>query len=117
VAFQCAEQLVGEVAVQQAVKNQQNTVMEGKRLLGKKHDDPMVKKYAKRWHFAVVNKNGKAGVTVQYNEVATAFTAEQICGLILGNLKETAEAFVHSPVKNCVLCAPIVRFPNADPDS
>lgn len=109
VAFQDAEQLVGEVAVQQAAKNQANTITEAKRLLGKKHDDPSVVKDNKRWNLAMANKDGKAGVTVNFKGAKAAFTAEHVCSAVIGNLKATAEAFVHSPVKNCVLAAPIVR--------
>lgn len=109
VAFQDAERLVGDVAHQQAAKNQTNTVSEGKRLLGKKHDDPSVAKDAKRWRFAMANKEGRAGVSVDFKGAKTVFGAEQICGAVMENIKATAEAFVHSPVKNCVLTAPIVR--------
>jgi hypothetical protein len=47
---------------------------------------------------------------VQYKGAPTVFTPESICGLIMGSLKASAEAFVHSPVKNCVLAAPIVSI-------
>jgi len=107
VAFVDAEQLVGEVAVQQAVKNASNTVVEAKRLLGRRHDDEDVKKDAARWRFALTKNDGKACVQVQFKGAASVFTPEALCGMVISNLKSSAEAFVHAQVKNCVLAAPI----------
>ena len=64
VAFSDKEILVGEVAVGQAAKNSSNTIVECKRLLGRKPGDETVGKDSKRWSFSIVPKDGKAGVQV-----------------------------------------------------
>jgi molecular chaperone DnaK (HSP70) len=64
VAFSDKEILVGEVAVGQAAKNSNNTIVECKRLLGRKPGDETVGMDSKRWSFSIVPKDGKAGVQV-----------------------------------------------------
>ena len=64
VAFCDKEILVGEVAVGQAAKNSANTVVEGKRLLGRKAGDDALAKDSKRYSYSIVPKDGKAGVQV-----------------------------------------------------
>jgi heat shock protein 1/8 len=66
VAFQDAEQLIGEVALGQAPKNPNNTVFECKRLLGKKLDDTEVQKDSTRWRFTLCQREGKVCVQVMH---------------------------------------------------
>ncbi len=72
VAFSDKEILVGEVAVGQAAKNSSNTIVECKRLLGRKPGDETVGKDSKRWSFSIVPKDGKAGVQVGFSVVVSA---------------------------------------------
>ena len=70
VAFLDKEILVGDVALAQAAKNTSNTIVECKSLLGRKPTDDSIAKDAKRWRFATVPKDGRAGVQVAYESRA-----------------------------------------------
>ena len=64
VAFSDKEILVGEVAVGQAAKNSSNTIVEAKRLLGRKPGDDAITNDSKRLSYSIVPKDGKIGVQV-----------------------------------------------------
>eukprot|EP00288_Rhodomonas_lens_P011123 CAMPEP_0177746206 /NCGR_PEP_ID=MMETSP0484_2-20121128/30734_1 /TAXON_ID=354590 /ORGANISM="Rhodomonas lens, Strain RHODO" /LENGTH=155 /DNA_ID=CAMNT_0019260917 /DNA_START=14 /DNA_END=478 /DNA_ORIENTATION=- len=106
VGFTDSELLVGDVAVPAKLKDPANTVVECKRLIGKKLGDEELQEDAKRWSYPLVNSQNKTCVQVQYKKQTAAFNAEQLCSFVLKDLKGTAEAMVHSPVKNCTLAAP-----------
>ena len=100
VGFLDGELLVGDVACSNAPKNPKNTVVDCKRMLGRKAED--LAEDAKRWKCALAQKDGKIAVSVVHKGQNAAFTAEQIGGHIIANLKQTAESFVHAGVKNAV---------------
>ncbi|KAJ1493958.1 heat shock protein 70 family [Baffinella frigidus] len=104
VGFLDGELLVGDVACNNAPKNPTNTVVDCKRMFGRKAEDLAAD--AKRWKCALTQKDGKIAVQVVHKGQNTAFTAEQIGGHIISNLKQTAESYVHAGVKNAVLTAP-----------
>jgi len=100
VGFLDGELLVGDVAWNNAPKNPTNTVVDCKRMFGRKVDDLAAEK--KRWKFALATKDGKAAVQVNHKGQDTVMSAEQIGGHIIANLKQTAESYVHAGVKNAV---------------
>ena len=105
VAFNELEILVGDVALAAQATNPASTVVECKRMLGVTAGE--LDADAGRWKFAVgSSKDGKAAAMVRYKNAETVFTGEQLCSHIITNLKATAEAYVHSSVKFCVLSAP-----------
>ncbi|EKX42565.1 heat shock protein 70-like protein, partial [Guillardia theta CCMP2712] len=106
VAFNENETLVGEVAYNFGTKNPTNTVFDAKRFLGRNQDDEVLSSEGKRWRFNVMYKEQKPVFQVPYNGSPTNFTPEQICGQIFANLKSTAEAYMHTNIRNAVLCCP-----------
>lgn len=57
---------IGDAAKNAYHTNPSNTVFDAKRLIGRKLDDPDVKRDLKHWPFKVREKSGKPSVAVQY---------------------------------------------------
>lgn len=106
VAFTDTERLIGDAAKNQAAINPQNTVFDAKRLIGRKFDDPEVVNDAKHYPFKVVNKDGKPAVQVEFKGETKIFTPEEISSMVLTKMKETAENFLGTQVKDAVVTVP-----------
>ncbi len=107
VAFTDTELLIGDAAKKQAVRNPENTVFDVNRLIGRRFDDPAVQEDMKRWPFEVVSDgNGKAVIQVKFKGEIKCFTPEEITSMLLGKMKETAEAFLGTTVTNAVIAVP-----------
>ncbi len=101
------ERLVGDAAKNQAPQNPTNTVFDAKRLIGRKFADKDVQKDMKHYPFTV--KPGKVGQPVVEVEVGSAkrtFTPEEISAMVLGKMKETAEAYLGKKVTHAVVTVP-----------
>jgi molecular chaperone DnaK len=97
------ERLVGQPAKRQAVTNPDATLFAIKRLIGRRYDDPAVQKALKTTPYKVVpGDNGDAWVEVQGHKYAPS----QISALILGKMKETAEAYLGEKVTQAVITVP-----------
>jgi molecular chaperone DnaK len=97
------ERLVGQSAKRQAVTNPSNTLYAIKRLIGRRFDDPMVKKDMGLVPYKIVRAdNGDAWVEVDGQKYAP----QQISAFILGKMKETAEAFLGEKVAQAVITVP-----------
>merc|ERR1711939_384949 len=66
VSFTDKERLIGESAKNQAAMNPRNTIFDIKRLIGRRFDDPTVKKDIESWPFKVVDQDGSPMVEVEY---------------------------------------------------
>lgn len=98
------ERLVGMPAKRQAVTNSANTFYATKRLIGRRFDDPEVKKDITNLSYKVVKaSNGDAWVSSTDGKV---YSPSQIGAFILMKMKETAEAYLNTPVKNAVVTVP-----------
>uniref|UniRef100_A0A1L8DU88 Putative heat shock protein cognate 5 n=2 Tax=Nyssomyia neivai TaxID=330878 RepID=A0A1L8DU88_9DIPT len=98
------ERLVGMPAKRQAVTNSANTFYATKRLIGRRFDDPEVKKDMKNLSYKVVKAtNGDGWVQGTDGKV---YSPSQIGAFILVKMKETAEAYLNTPVKNAVVTVP-----------
>ncbi|XP_024632729.1 heat shock cognate 70 kDa protein [Medicago truncatula] len=107
VAFTDAQRLVGGAAKDQAAINPQNTVFDAKRLIGRKFSDPVVQKDILLWPFKVIaGVNDKPTISVKYKGQEKLLCAEEISSIVLTNMKEVAEAYLESPVKNAVVTVP-----------
>jgi heat shock protein 5 len=106
VSFTDEERLVGDSAKNAYHSNPQNTVFDAKRLIGRKMDDPEVKRDMKHWPFKVTEKNGKPSITVKHKGEERHFSAEEISAMVLGKMKETAEAYLGHKVTHAVITVP-----------
>ncbi len=101
VSFKGSERLVGIPAKRQAVTNAENTIYSSKRFIGRKHSE--VGEEIKIVPYKVVDgSNGNAVFNVQGKVV----TPEEIAALILGKMKETAEAYLGETVTEAVITVP-----------
>ncbi len=98
-----AEVLVGQSAKRQAVTNPQNTVAAVKRLIGRKFDDPVVKKDVSMVSYKIVKAdNGDAWVEVQGKKMAPP----EISARVLMKMKKTAEDYLGETVSEAVITVP-----------
>jgi len=97
------ERLVGMPAKRQAVTNAANTLYATKRLIGRRFGDAEVKKDMKTSSFKIVRaSNGDAWVEAE----GKMYSPSQIGAFVLTKMKETAESYLGSSVKNAVVTVP-----------
>jgi len=106
VAFTEDERLVGDAAKNQAAANPHNTVFDIKRLIGRKFTEKEVQSDIKHFPYKVTNQNGKPVVTVDVSGQEKTFTPEEISAMILGKMKEVAEAYLGKKVTHAVVTVP-----------
>ncbi len=102
VAFsKTGERLVGQVAKRQAITNPANTVFSIKRFMGRKYSE--VNEEMKMVPFSVIQaSNGDARVKAGGKE----YSPPEISAMILGKLKEAAEAYMGEKVTRAVITVP-----------
>ncbi len=97
------ERLVGQPAKRQAVTNPEGTLFAVKRLIGRRYDDPMVKKDKKLVPYKIIKAdNGDAWVEVNGKKMSPS----EVSGMILAKMKETAERYLGEDVKQAVITVP-----------
>jgi molecular chaperone DnaK len=97
------ERLVGQPAKRQSVTNPENTFYATKRLIGRRFDDAEVKKEQTAVAFKIVRaSNGDAWVESK----GKMYSPSQIGAFVLTKMKETAESYLGSSVKNAVITVP-----------
>ncbi|MEO5374684.1 MAG: molecular chaperone DnaK [Alphaproteobacteria bacterium] len=97
------ERLVGQPAKRQAVTNPENTLFAIKRLIGRRHDDPMAEKDKDLVPYRIVRAdNGDAWVEVEGKK----YSPSQVSAFILTKMKETAEAYLGDKVTQAVITVP-----------
>ncbi|KAI3805789.1 hypothetical protein L1987_21675 [Smallanthus sonchifolius] len=107
VAFLDAERLIGDGAKNQVAMNPANTIFDAKRLIGRKFSDPKVQENTKLWPFRVIEGPADTPkIVVSYKGQEKEFLAEEISSMILGKMKEIAEAYLGKVVKNAVITVP-----------
>ncbi|KAK4989207.1 ATPase with role in protein import into the ER [Elasticomyces elasticus] len=106
VAWNDDERLVGDAAKNQFASNPLRTVYDIKRLIGRKFVDKDVQRDIKHFPFKVVNVNGQPRVQIETQSEQKTFTPEEISSMILGKMKEVAEAYLGEKVVNAVVTVP-----------
>jgi molecular chaperone DnaK len=98
-----AKNIVGRVAKRQAIVNPKETIFSVKRLMGRKFDDPEVKR-DKEWlpYEIKSGKNGMAVVEVDGKE----YTPQEISAKVLQKIKADAEAYLGEKVTDAVITVP-----------
>ncbi|XP_042029961.1 heat shock cognate 70 kDa protein-like [Salvia splendens] len=93
----------------QVTNNPLNTVFDAKRLIGRKFNDPTVQSDMKLWPFKVIphpTDINKPMIVVSYKGEEKQFSAEEISSMVLSKMKDIAEAYLGSFVKNDVVTVP-----------
>ncbi|XP_058728029.1 heat shock cognate 70 kDa protein-like [Vicia villosa] len=107
VAFTKNQRLIGDAAKNQASANPQNTVFDAKRLIGRKFSDPIVQDDILLWPFKVVAGVGdRPMITVKYEDQEKQLYAEEVSSMVLTKMREIAEKYLESPVKDAVVTVP-----------
>src|SRR5579862_3072428 len=97
------EVLVGQTAKRQSITNPENTIFAIKRLIGRRHDDPMTQKDKGMVPYKIVpGPNGDAWVEAD----GKTYSPSQISAFILTKMKETAEAYLGGKVTEAVITVP-----------
>ena len=94
---------VGDSAKNQAVTNAENTLYAIKRLIGRKHDDDVVKKDSSMVPYKILAAdNGDAWVEAEGKKLAP----QQVSAEILKKMKKTAEDYLGQEIKEAVITVP-----------
>ena len=97
------ERLVGQSAKRQAVTNAQNTVYAVKRLIGRKAKSDEVRRQIERSPYRIIEApNGDAWVSVAGKDMSPP----EVSAMVLGRMKEIAEAYLGQPVTEAVVTVP-----------
>ncbi|XP_065870470.1 heat shock cognate 70 kDa protein-like [Euphorbia lathyris] len=107
VAFTDTERLIGDAAKYQVDMNPINTVFDAKRLIGRKYSDATVQSDMMLWPFTVVAGPGdKPMIVVTYKGEEKQLSAEEISSMVLIKMREIAEAYLGTTVRNAVVTVP-----------
>ena len=106
VAFTPEERLIGDAAKNQAALNPKNTVFDAKRLIGRRFDDESVQSDMKTWPFKVIDVDGNPMIEVEYLGETKTFSPQEISAMVLGKMKEIAEAKIGKKVEKAVITVP-----------
>src|SRR5690242_3878375 len=103
VAFAEGERLVGQIAKRQAITNPELTVYAVKRLIGRKFEDPEVKRSTALVPYRIVaNDNADAWVEVPPKR----YSPSEVSAMVLGKMKQTAEDYLGEPVTEAIVTCP-----------
>jgi len=96
------EVLVGEPAKRQMVTNPQKTVYSVKRIMGLMCNEDKAKEAKERLPYSVVDKNGACAIEID----GKTYTPQEVSAKILMKLKEDAESYLGTEVKDAVITVP-----------
>uniref|UniRef100_A0A674HBT6 Heat shock 70 kDa protein 4 n=1 Tax=Taeniopygia guttata TaxID=59729 RepID=A0A674HBT6_TAEGU len=107
ISFGPKNRSIGAAAKSQVISNAKNTVQSFKRFHGRAFSDPFVQAEKESLAYELVQlPTGSTGIKAMYMEEERNFTIEQVTGMLLTKLKETAENALKKPVVDCVVSVP-----------
>nr|XP_006631871.1 PREDICTED: heat shock 70 kDa protein 4 [Lepisosteus oculatus] len=107
VSFGPRNRSIGAAAKSQLVTNATNTVQGFKRFHGRAYSDPYIQSLKSSLAYELAQMpTGTTGIKVMYMEEERIFSVEQVAGMLLTKLKETAESALKKPVVDCVISVP-----------
>ncbi|KAJ7041109.1 heat shock protein 70 family [Mycena alexandri] len=83
------------------------TVLDAKRLIGRKLDDSEVQADIEHSHFSVFSKGGKPYICIEYRGELKEFSPEDISSMVLLKRKETAESYLGTTINDAVVTVPV----------
>ena len=104
--------LVGDAAKNQATSNPTGTFFDVKRLIGRKYNDATVQTDKALFPFAIIgDKDGKPLLQLpehlqKAHKPKITFAPEELSGMVLRKMKETAETYLGTTVKRAVVTVP-----------
>ncbi len=106
VAFtKTGERLVGQLAKRQSVTNPENTVYSIKRFMGRRWDDPEVKRSKELVPYTVEKDPKTDGIRVKLAD-GKSYSPPELSAMILQKLKADAEAYLNEKVTEAVITVP-----------
>lgn len=96
------ERLVGQLAKRQAVTNPENTIFSVKRLIGRRSDDPEVKRDIELMPYKIV----QAGDGVKVKMGDKEYSPQEVSAMILQKLKADAEDRIGEKIEEAVITVP-----------
>ncbi len=108
VTFAETQRYLGQSAHAQFKRNVTSTVSNIKRLLGRRFNEEDVQKEIPFLSYKIkpIDDDNEIGIELVQNGETKTFTPVQICGALLGQLKQTAEAAVGQEVRDVVIGVP-----------
>jgi molecular chaperone DnaK (HSP70) len=107
VSFDGEERYIGKTAKEMSIRNPKNTVYDVKRLMGLLYSDTRIQKEKKYLSYSVISdKNDCPLIEVDYMNERKCFYPEQIQAMILEKMKQIAETFTGTVIKNVVITVP-----------
>jgi heat shock protein 5 len=100
------QRLIGEAAKNQAAINPSNTLYDVKRFIGRRFSEETVQRDIKLLPFKIINKNDKPFIEVTIKGEKKTFAPEEVSAMVLVRMKEIAEAYLGTTVKNAVITVP-----------
>jgi len=100
------ERLIGDAAKNQLTTNPENTIFDAKRLIGRDWTDKSVQHDLKYFPFKLIEKSSKPHIEVETSQGTKVFTPEEISAMVLGKMKEVAEAYLGKKVTHAVVTVP-----------
>lgn len=90
----------------QRPNNPSRTICDVRTLLGQKWSDPQVQETVKTLHYRVRGKDNKPVIKVNMQGRKHAFTPEQVAGMLMERLRDTAADFLGEDVGYAVVAVP-----------
>uniref|UniRef100_A0A7N6C0K7 Hypoxia up-regulated protein 1 n=1 Tax=Anabas testudineus TaxID=64144 RepID=A0A7N6C0K7_ANATE len=99
------ERLFGDNALG-SVKNPKTVYRHLQSLLGKKHDNPQVALYQKRFPEHQLQEDSVRSTVYFKNSEEMQYTAEELLGMVLNYSRSLAQDFAEQPIKDAVITVP-----------
>ncbi|XP_038564044.1 hypoxia up-regulated protein 1 isoform X2 [Micropterus salmoides] len=100
------ERLLGDNALGWSVKNPKTVYRHLQSLLGKKHDNPQVALYQKRFPEHQLQEDPVRGTVYFKNSEEMQYTPEELLGMVLNYSRALAQDFAEQPIKDAVITVP-----------
>ncbi|XVF27861.1 hypothetical protein REPUB_Repub14bG0145600 [Reevesia pubescens] len=107
VSFGEKQRFMGSAGAASATMNPKSTILQVKRLIGRKFNEPDMEKELKLFPFKTLEgADGGILILLQFMGESHEFTPVQILGMLLSHLKQIAEKNLEMPVSDCVIGIP-----------